>query len=622
MSRLLGQSDTGYTYQALADDGAQVVVKELCFASTPSAQDVEAFEREGQLLKRLRHPRLPRYRDSFREGEGPGLRLYLVYDFVVGHSLFEELQAHRYTEAEAYTLAQRILEILRYLHQLAPPVIHRDIKPQNLIRRPDGTVVLVDFGAARELANGTTASATVVGTFGYMPLEQLGGIVDETSDLYALGATLVHLLALRPPWELLVPGRGILLEGAVPVSPAFRKFLERLMAPRGERFASAAEALAALEERPSLARGGARRWGLVAGVALAVGGGLFLVRGPLTAPAPVTVSRSVAALPRPQPVARAAPALPAMPPSAVPVAPSSGTGATEAPALSLRSPGVEPAFAAPTVLASGQSGPSRLVVHQGFAYWTNRQSGEVMRVSVEGGNPEPIITGQQSPGPLWLGGPRGRFLYWVQTPTREPQRVFRWPLTGGAPEELFIGESVEVLAVSGNTLVYRAGGKLMAREQGKPARVVLSQAADLEALMVVPPWVYFSSGSQPLLSRVRLDGRQRQVVMHGEGALATAFAVNSQYVFWSDVRSRSIYRVPRAGGRASVVASNATAHALAADEQFVYLGTSEVSRVPVSGGVPEALTLERQGGGALTVDEKALYWLDFSWNRVMRMAKP
>jgi serine/threonine-protein kinase len=128
-------------------------------------------------------------------------------------------------------------------------VFHRDIKPANLIRQPDGRIFLVDFGAARDA--GATAGATLVGTFGYMPVEQLGGLVDATSDLYALGATLLHLLSRREPWSVLQEPEPL---KRLNVTPEFRRFLRRLLAPRSQdRFpsaATAAEALRALD-RPA-----------------------------------------------------------------------------------------------------------------------------------------------------------------------------------------------------------------------------------------------------------------------------------------------------------------------------------------------------------------------------------
>jgi hypothetical protein len=139
-------------------------------------------------------------------------------------------------------------------------VLHRDIKPANLVRGMDGGLVLVDFGAARSIAGQQTHRATLVGTFGYMPPEQLGGTVDERSDLYALGATLIHLLAGKPPETMLGNGLELDFRRHVDISAHLEQFLSRLVAPRSEaRLASAREALAFLRgqstrpvSRPSL----------------------------------------------------------------------------------------------------------------------------------------------------------------------------------------------------------------------------------------------------------------------------------------------------------------------------------------------------------------------------------
>ncbi|HEX8700342.1 MAG TPA: protein kinase, partial [Myxococcaceae bacterium] len=145
-------------------------------------------------------------------------------------------------------LARQVLEILVYLHGLSPKIIHRDLKPANIMRRPSGELALVDFGAARDLVRGATHRSTLVGTFGYMPPEQLGGTVDETSDLYALGATLIHLLSRKAPDELLRSGMEIAFEDAVNVSPGLKAFLARLIErDRARRFPSATAALQALD---------------------------------------------------------------------------------------------------------------------------------------------------------------------------------------------------------------------------------------------------------------------------------------------------------------------------------------------------------------------------------------
>src|SRR5262249_36626588 len=150
-------------------------------------------------------------------------------------------------ETEARRIARQLLGILRYLHERG--IVHRDVKPANVLRRPDGTLVLVDFGAARAVA-GVTHGATLVGTFGYMPPEQLGGTVDATADLYALGATLVHLVGRKAPEEILGPDLELRLDH-LHVSPGFRAFLARMTARRRTaRPPSTVEALLALDAPP------------------------------------------------------------------------------------------------------------------------------------------------------------------------------------------------------------------------------------------------------------------------------------------------------------------------------------------------------------------------------------
>jgi serine/threonine protein kinase len=229
-------------------EGGRVALKELLFALVPDAARLESFEREAEFLRQLKHPRIPRLLASFREGSGVNTRLYLAQEFVEGRSLLEELEDHRFSEPEVRRIARQVLEVLMYLHGLSPQVIHRDLKPANLMRRPNGEIALVDFGSARDLVRGATHRSTLVGTFGYMPPEQLGGTVDETSDLYALGATLIHLLSRKAPDELLRPGMEIAFEEKVNASAGMKAFLARLTErDRSRRFPSARAALEALD---------------------------------------------------------------------------------------------------------------------------------------------------------------------------------------------------------------------------------------------------------------------------------------------------------------------------------------------------------------------------------------
>ncbi|HVV83517.1 MAG TPA: serine/threonine-protein kinase, partial [Kofleriaceae bacterium] len=242
VERVLVSNAHGRMYVARDADGKQVALKELAFVQSPSLEVVAAFEREAKFLRALDHPAIPRFVASFEEGEGVHTRYYLAQELVAGPSLAALLDDHWFTEAEIRDVARQVLRVLVYLQSLSPRVIHRDIKPANLLRRADGSIAVVDFGAAH--VQGTTAGSTSIGTFGYMPIEQLAGQVDATTDPFALGASLLHLLSRQEPWRI-VQGRRL---ESINVSPALRGFLARLVEPEpADRYPNAAAALAALE---------------------------------------------------------------------------------------------------------------------------------------------------------------------------------------------------------------------------------------------------------------------------------------------------------------------------------------------------------------------------------------
>lgn len=178
------------------------------------------------------------------------MRLYLAQELVEGESLGQRAQGGTITEQEAREVARQVLGVLGYLHDRRPRVIHRDVKPHNLIRRDDGIIMLVDFGAARRLVAGVTHQATLVGTFGYMPPDQLAGTVDPSSDLYALGATLLHLLTGTPPDRLVGDDLELGAKVTLHVSAAFNRFVRKLCAKSpAKRFPDAKSAMAAMESR-------------------------------------------------------------------------------------------------------------------------------------------------------------------------------------------------------------------------------------------------------------------------------------------------------------------------------------------------------------------------------------
>ncbi|MBD2094318.1 serine/threonine protein kinase [Trichocoleus sp. FACHB-591] len=230
------------------DENNLVVIKLLAVEGSARWEHVKLFEREAQVLEQLDHSRIPQYYDYFCLEEKP-LWFALVEEYIPGASLKELLvQGEKFTELEIRDIATAILETLIYLHELSPPVLHRDIKPSNIIWGDDGKIYLVDFGAVQDRAATEGATFTVVGTYGYTPLEQFGGRAVPASDLYALGATLIHLVTGVAPADL--PQKDLRLEwrDRVSLNPHLLDWIDRLTEPASDnRFSTAREALAALE---------------------------------------------------------------------------------------------------------------------------------------------------------------------------------------------------------------------------------------------------------------------------------------------------------------------------------------------------------------------------------------
>jgi serine/threonine protein kinase len=231
----------------------EVTVKALYFGQGMEWQDLKLFEREAQTLKSLSHPRIPRYQDSFWLEQPEGNYFCLVQDYIPGLSLAEKVSSGwRLDDTEVEQVATRILEILVYLHGQNPPVIHRDIKPNNLIWGEDNQVYLVDFGAVQaEVSAGRTM--TVVGTYGYMPPEQFGGRTVPASDLYGLGTTLLFLLTGTNPADLPQKDLKVQFQDRVRVGQPLKQWLERMVEPSlDRRFRDAEEALTFLKKKNSL----------------------------------------------------------------------------------------------------------------------------------------------------------------------------------------------------------------------------------------------------------------------------------------------------------------------------------------------------------------------------------
>ena len=251
LKQKLGQNAGRQTWLAEDIDPSPVepvIVKLLAFGGDVQWDDLKLFEREAQILKQLDHPRIPKYRDYFNIDDRI-LWFGLVQEYLPGSSLKDLLdKGKRFTQADIRQIALGVLEVLIYLHELNPPVLHRDIKPSNLILGENDRIYVVDFGAVQDKAAIEGATFTVVGTYGYAPVEQFGGRAVPASDLYALGATLIHLLTGISPADLPQQNMQIQFADRVRVSPSMVDWLQKLCEPALERrFSTAREVLKVLK---------------------------------------------------------------------------------------------------------------------------------------------------------------------------------------------------------------------------------------------------------------------------------------------------------------------------------------------------------------------------------------
>lgn len=252
LSHKLGRS----TYLAEdADTGDLVIVKTLQFNDSFQWDDLKLFEREAKTLKNIVHSAIPKYLDYFDINDANFRGFALVQTYIDAPSLEDIVrEGRKFSEPELIELAEKLLDILAYLHQQNPPVIHRDIKPSNILinnrsGNSIGDVYLVDFGSVQTIAHKDNGTITIVGSYGYIPLEQFSGETTVASDLYSLGMTLIYLITGVHPAELPKLNGKVQFDKSN-ISQQFCLWLEKITYPYPDkRFESATTAKAALTQK-------------------------------------------------------------------------------------------------------------------------------------------------------------------------------------------------------------------------------------------------------------------------------------------------------------------------------------------------------------------------------------
>lgn len=244
----VGQGGMSVVWMAINEKANKTwAVKEVRKDGTLDFEAVkQGLVAETDILKKLSHPNLPSIVDVIDTEES----FIIIMDYIQGNSLNKALEEYG-AQPQEYVIgwAKQLCDVLGYLHTRQPAIIYRDMKPANIMLKPDGNVMLIDFGTAREFKEKNLADTTCLGTVGYAAPEQFGGMgqTDARTDIYCLGATLYHLVTgcnpSEPPYEM-KPIRQI--------NPALSSGLERIILKctqrnPDDRFQSAAELMYALE---------------------------------------------------------------------------------------------------------------------------------------------------------------------------------------------------------------------------------------------------------------------------------------------------------------------------------------------------------------------------------------
>lgn len=188
-------------YLCQLDDKRLVVLKESVVPedSTEGMKQkaLELFEREAHMLMKLKHPNIVKVMDYFVESG----RHYMLLEYASGQDLRQYVKQNGpVNETVVLDWAVQIVKMMKYLHEQEPPILHRDLTPDNLVLKDDGSLVLIDFGAANEFLG--TATGTFVGKQAFISPEQFRGKAVIQSDIYALGGTLHYLLTGQEPEAL------------------------------------------------------------------------------------------------------------------------------------------------------------------------------------------------------------------------------------------------------------------------------------------------------------------------------------------------------------------------------------------------------------------------------------
>jgi serine/threonine protein kinase len=233
--KFLGKGGFAETYLCQKKNGQKCVVKYLTLPEEDKKY-IELARLEAKVLQSISHKNIPNFLDFLTVKNDKNIEMFLVQEYVEARTLKEIVESGKhFNEDQVKDIAVQMAKVLEYLHGFLPQIIHRDIKPANILLTEDNKIYLIDFGAVKERLTyykiSESGVSTIIGTQGYMPLEQFEGKSIPASDIYSLGLTLVYLLSHLEPLQLPKDGLNFRFRDKVNISDGFYNIIEKMINP-------------------------------------------------------------------------------------------------------------------------------------------------------------------------------------------------------------------------------------------------------------------------------------------------------------------------------------------------------------------------------------------------------
>ncbi|MFN8578353.1 MAG: serine/threonine-protein kinase [Candidatus Sericytochromatia bacterium] len=242
LEKILQESRMGTTYLAKnIKDNTKCIIKTVNLHTHDNKAKIKSIEDEAKVLSHLKHKNIPKLIEVFTKTDNLNkleeTKIFLVQQYIEGRNLQEIIDKEKsFSEIEAVEIIIKLCNICDYIHSFSPPILHQDIKPANIILSPDQSINLIDFGAVKQKILNIESSglSTIIGTQGFMSIEQFEGKAVPASDIYSMGLTLISLITRKSPLSLNKKGLNFTFDD-IKISEKLKKIVSKMVEPNFQK---------------------------------------------------------------------------------------------------------------------------------------------------------------------------------------------------------------------------------------------------------------------------------------------------------------------------------------------------------------------------------------------------